>query len=48
MQRRGEGLAHPPSDLCARFVAARGGGGELLLDRLDMTVELHGDINMTS
>src|SRR5688500_9299121 len=48
MQRGGQGLAHPPGDLGRLLVAARCGGGELLLDGLDMTVELHRDVTMTS
>ena len=48
MQRGGKRLAHPAGELGRLLVAPRCGGGKLLLDLLDVTVELHRDITMTS
>ena len=48
MERRRERVAHAASGLRGRFVAECGRGGELLLDCVDVTVELHDDITMTS
>ena len=48
MERRREGLAHAAGGLRSGLVPQRGRRAELLLDRLDVTVELHCDITMTS
>jgi hypothetical protein len=47
VKRGGECLPHAPSDLGGLLVP-RYGSRELLLDRLDVTVQLHRDITMTS
>ena len=45
---RAEGLDQPLRGLRDRLVPEAGGVGEVLLDRLDVAVELHCDITMTS
>ena len=48
VEGRAEGLGQPARGLCGRVVAEAGGCGEVLLDRIDVAVELHDDITMTS
>ena len=48
MEGRAESLAQPLSSLGGCFVAEAGGAGEVFLDRLDVTVQLHDDIIVTS
>ena len=48
MERRLERVRHAACGLGRRLVAACCGGYELLLQRLDMTLELHDDIILTS
>ena len=48
VERRPERLAQAASGLGGRLVPECCGRAELLLDRLDVTVELHRDITMTS
>src|SRR6185503_11611116 len=45
---RRQRLSHAASRLRRRVVTERGGRSEVLLDRMDVAVELHCDISMTS
>jgi hypothetical protein len=48
VEGRPEGLGQPACGLRGRLVAEARGCREILLDRIDVAVELHCDINMTS
>jgi hypothetical protein len=48
VERGCERVGHTSRDLGSLLVAPRRGGDELLLDCLDVAVELHSDITLTS